>query len=448
MSTFRRPIDNAESLRSTRRSLGDGTVTGRSRLAMPPQNKARGTGLQRLSAPAVDGDPLGECITVQATSVAVSTTPTVIAFDEVLGETEGFVFLGNEVTPSADIRPTILDAYYDVQVELVRGGFGGTVKVEVLRGNEVVWPLRSPSYWDNPTVPVTAKGRLVDPTLLPFRIRLTADGAGTLAAVVVTAELVDRPRPNLRLGPWEPSDPTLWTACTEAVRLDAVEECSVVTPPDTAEGDWLFALSVTTGNSSTSDLTGHNVPAGWTELYDSGWLNIDSGSRRARAKLHYRRADASDVAGSGSYTWQVVGADGRNKSLSVTMSRWPAAEFSSLGTPAADEIAKFSTATPILSVSPSGGEGALLFGAATRALLTVGSANYGSGFVTPTIQTVGRYTTTGSDYGEGERLNFPAGAGRRSGFHYHGLVTSTQPVEFIVGEQQTHGWLIAVPRIG
>ena len=77
MSTFRRPIDNAESLRSTRRSLGDGTVTGRSRLAMPPANRARGTGFQRLTQlPAETAGPgLGETVTYLTDGLTIGPTP-------------------------------------------------------------------------------------------------------------------------------------------------------------------------------------------------------------------------------------------------------------------------------------------------------------------------------------------------------------------------------------
>ena len=100
---------------------------------------------------------LGETLTVKATSVAVSTTPTVVEFTATVGESGGFTQVE---LPTDELTPTFTDAYYDIQVELVRGGYAGTVAVEVLRGDTVVWgPTMSP-YWANPQVPVSAKGRL------------------------------------------------------------------------------------------------------------------------------------------------------------------------------------------------------------------------------------------------------------------------------------------------
>lgn len=60
MSTSRRPIDAIESLRSTRRSLGDGTVAGRARSATPARGGLRG----RASALSPDVQPIGETIAV------------------------------------------------------------------------------------------------------------------------------------------------------------------------------------------------------------------------------------------------------------------------------------------------------------------------------------------------------------------------------------------------
>ena len=115
-------------------------------------------GAGRGSSPG--GNPvsdIGETLTVKATSVAVSTTPTVVEFTVTVGESAGFAQVE---LPTDELMPSFRDSYYDIQVELVRGAYAGTVAVEVLRGNNVIWsPTESP-YWADPKVPVVAKGRL------------------------------------------------------------------------------------------------------------------------------------------------------------------------------------------------------------------------------------------------------------------------------------------------
>ena len=102
---------------------------------------------------------IGETLTVKATSVAVSTTPTVVEFTATVGEAGGFQQV-IENLPTDELTPAFPDSYYDIQVEIVRGAYAGTVAVEVMRGDTVVWgPTMSP-YWANPQVPVSAKGRL------------------------------------------------------------------------------------------------------------------------------------------------------------------------------------------------------------------------------------------------------------------------------------------------
>ena len=100
---------------------------------------------------------IGETLTVKATSVAVSTTPTVVTFTATVGENAGFAQVE---LPTDELQPSFPDSYYDIQVELDRGAFAGTVQVEVLRGDTVVWGPSFSPYWANPQVPVTAKGRL------------------------------------------------------------------------------------------------------------------------------------------------------------------------------------------------------------------------------------------------------------------------------------------------
>ena len=114
-------------------------------------------GAGRGQSPAQFPTEVGETLTVKAVSVAVGTTPSVVTFTATVGENAGFAQVE---LPTDELMPSYPDSYYDVQVELVRGAFGGTVAVEVLRGDTVIWgPTMSP-YWSNPQVPVSAKGRL------------------------------------------------------------------------------------------------------------------------------------------------------------------------------------------------------------------------------------------------------------------------------------------------
>lgn len=99
----------------------------------------------------------GEVCSLKATSVAVSTTPTVVEFTATVGEQ---AWAAELTLPTSEVVPNFPDAYYDIQVEIDRGAFTGTVEVEVLRGDTVVWDKTMSPYWADPKVPVTAKGRL------------------------------------------------------------------------------------------------------------------------------------------------------------------------------------------------------------------------------------------------------------------------------------------------
>lgn len=99
----------------------------------------------------------GEVCSLKATSVAVSTSAVVVEFTDEVGEQ---AWASELDLPTDEITPTFRNAYYDIQVELVRGSYTGSVEVEVLRGDTVVWGPSQSSYWLDPQVPVTAKGRL------------------------------------------------------------------------------------------------------------------------------------------------------------------------------------------------------------------------------------------------------------------------------------------------
>ena len=302
MSTFRRPIDSTESLRSTRRSLGDGTVAGRSRLAMPPANRARGTGFQRLTIPpAVGGISTGETITVAATSVAISTTPTLVSFTEEVGERAGFQWSPG----SPNIKPMFLEAYYDIHVAIDRGGYGGTVEVEVLRGGEVVWGPTFDPNWSDLTWPASAKGRLVDAVLSPWQVRITGSSGGTLPRVTVQAELVDRPRIVLPPPPFEPPVSVL-TSYVDGAGSGPFY-LSVTAPQmggaGTLEvGDWIFGTLL----HNTLEVGGG---AGTTVLDTQGWTyyeqfpDPENLSTISQVHMFAKQADAADVLKTRTYTW-------------------------------------------------------------------------------------------------------------------------------------------------
>ena len=123
--------------------------------AHPMFGTGQSLGISQL--PEAFGGDVGEVCSLKATSVAVSTTPTVVEFTLPVGEQ---AWADDLSLPTTEIVPNFRDAYYDIQVELVRGSYTGTVKVEVLRGNTVVWGPDMSPYWNDPQVPVTAKGRL------------------------------------------------------------------------------------------------------------------------------------------------------------------------------------------------------------------------------------------------------------------------------------------------
>ena len=132
------------------------TAGSRALLSHPMFGAGRGSSGGGGSEPVFQ---MGETLTVKATSVAVSTTPTVVTFTAPVGESAGFAQVE---LPTDELTPTFRDSYYDIQVEVVAGAYGGTVAVEVLRGDTVVWgPTMSP-YWSDLSggVPVSAKGRL------------------------------------------------------------------------------------------------------------------------------------------------------------------------------------------------------------------------------------------------------------------------------------------------
>ena len=130
-------------------------------LAHPMFGAGRGQSPQAPTQPVPTGDAgAGEVCSLKATSVAVSTTPTVVEFTATVGEQ---AWAADLTLPTDEIVPNFPDSYYDIQVELDRGSFTGTVEVEVLRGNTVVWDKTMSPYWADPKVPVTAKGRLTQP---------------------------------------------------------------------------------------------------------------------------------------------------------------------------------------------------------------------------------------------------------------------------------------------
>ena len=131
------------------------TGGSQARTSHPMFGAGRGQSPQAPIVPVADTQ--GEVCSLKATSVAVSTTPTVVEFTTTVGEQ---AWAAELALPTDAITPTFRDAYYDIQVEVVRGSFTGQVEVEVLRGDTVVWDKTMSPYWSDPKVPVTAKGRL------------------------------------------------------------------------------------------------------------------------------------------------------------------------------------------------------------------------------------------------------------------------------------------------
>ena len=456
MSTFRRPIDNAESLRSTRRSLGDGTVTGRSRLAMPPQNKARGTGLQRLSGPVeVGGVSTGETITVRADDVAVSATPSTVTFTTEVGERAGFFF----APPSDAIGPTFGDAYYDVYVSIDRGGYGGTLAVEVLRGDEVVWGPTVDPYWSNPSVPVVAKGRLVDPAISPWRVRLTGSVAGTVESVVAQVELVDRPRITPDVIP----DPVttkigyglVINSITEGASPSVTLNAGALT--EVEEGDVLLFGFQWAGVflSGTTPAPPPANPAGLALLHEfpqstSGGLGRNNGGR-----FLWRRATADDLNGVNSYQFS-WGPNSSNSIIWVTATLMPISGLGVAGNPFGSKQDVWYEGSPgnppgTLTVEAPGGARTLVGSMAVQNVVAPGSTgNYEQTPQTPGLDpryfwinnstpapTAGQFFGFDGDIGS-------SGGGRRSGMHRVLTADANTGAQVRYGESLTHAGLVAV----
>ena len=453
MSTFRRPIDNAESLRSTRRSLGDGTVTGRSRLAMPPQNKARGTGLQRLSGPVeVGGVSTGETITVRADDVAVSATPSTVTFTTEVGERAGFFF----APPSDAIGPTFGDAYYDVYVSIDRGGYDGTLAVEVLRGDEVVWGPTVDPYWSNPSVPVVAKGRLVDPAISPWRVRLTGSEAGTVASVVAQVELVDRPRITPDVIP-DPVTTKLGYGLnassntgTPAVTLNA----GLLT--EVEEGDvLLFGFQWAGVYISGTPAPSPASPAGLALLHEFPHSASAGSGRRTGGRFLWRRATADDLNGVNTYQFSW----GPNSSNSIIWIEATLMAISGLGVAGnpfgskQDVWYEGSAGNPpgTLTVAAPGGARTLVGSMAVRNVLTVPTiGNYEQTPQTPGLDP--RYfwisdsvvaPTTGQFFGFDGSIG-DLGGNRRGGMHRVLTADANTGAQVRYGESLTHAGLVAI----
>lgn len=194
--TNRRPIGAIESLRNTRRSLGDGTLAGRSRIATP---RRLGTG-RSSSASAVVSAPAapdtaggaGETITLRATGLEIPAGGADVTFDEVLGSREGF---GSLTVPTNYVEVSAA-GYYDIHLsfrwEDWRGGGAIQSKVNdtTVYGPAVDARMQSDSGvgWKG----VAAPHRLMNPG---NRFEINIDHGDsephTLDEVVVTVGLVE-----------------------------------------------------------------------------------------------------------------------------------------------------------------------------------------------------------------------------------------------------------------
>ena len=112
MTTQRQPVDALTGLDRTRRSMGDGTLRGRARIATPYDPR-------RLKRPGAVVTPRfkafigGETVTLRAVDVEVPTGGTLVTFSQTLSRS-GF---GDLEMPAAEV-PVTFQGYYDLHVSM------------------------------------------------------------------------------------------------------------------------------------------------------------------------------------------------------------------------------------------------------------------------------------------------------------------------------------------
>ena len=138
MSESRRPIGSLESLRSTRRSLGDGTVVGRSRSATPPKGALR-TG---VTAVGPEAPVVGETIALYRLSQQFDGGGTFIDWIGLYPQLTSGGFLDTRLPTTQVLIPRF--AYYrlDLAFEWLTWRRGG--RVQVFINGTVAWDVQAP----------------------------------------------------------------------------------------------------------------------------------------------------------------------------------------------------------------------------------------------------------------------------------------------------------------
>lgn len=147
--TNQRPLDAVESLRNTRRSMGDGTAQGRARIATPVREGSLRRGFVGLGASGQPSPGTGSGLTARRgeTLTVTATTRDVNDAIEWSDLAAARIALGFDYDlPDATITPR-KRGYYDVIIDRLELAGSGGANVRVFAGDREVGHYRGPGKW-------------------------------------------------------------------------------------------------------------------------------------------------------------------------------------------------------------------------------------------------------------------------------------------------------------
>ena len=158
-----RQVGGTEGLRNTRRSMGDGTLAGRSRIATPFQQGRRQRPATTVIPHTVFSSERPLTLTVEADNVEIpSGADDPVLFADIVRQN-----LVDWTGPSYEIVWPIAGTVF-AYIDVDRGDYQGGFTVEVLLDDEVTWTVE---------VPEVSAGGAADPNV-PLDFQLWRDSSG------------------------------------------------------------------------------------------------------------------------------------------------------------------------------------------------------------------------------------------------------------------------------
>lgn len=292
-------IDPTESLRNTRRSMGDGTLGGRLRIATPydPRRLRRAT-----SAITAGNPPAGETVALTGTVTVDGGGTAVIASLDAIQAQQGF----RSVSAAGDVPKLPVTATYlaEVDVRWTDGRRDTSVPEVTVNGTAIsqVWPDDGHVWgrWVDQVAFAGTRGDIFDVEVTP------SDGTSHDAEVTVRLTVLEQLRSVVEATSQPPDAATAWRTVRSAFSTedgtltenggpqDVVMDFGL--PASIVEGElllgWFFADTYNSSDAGTVE-----PPAGWTEIKnipDTGGLT----STQA-VSICYKHADATDVSNAG-----------------------------------------------------------------------------------------------------------------------------------------------------